>query len=510
MIDNLKQIKNEEPQLSQLVESLQKIRNLGGDRDIQEILECIVQEVSGVIGCEHMFLSRYDAKSRIFKVLVWNSPITPASVSLEQKFMGDSYLGNQRVMINDLSSYNYRLRPAVARMGLMSMAGIPLFTKDGLVGVLEAFSSKLDFFSKLVLDMLALFAGEIVAATEKVEREQECKYLAAETEFLCEIARWEQDSTNDLLYKLGETFATLLNLDGIVVFGINDRENTLQDVMSHGFSMTDIGRLRPVFNKDFLKKLEVLARDEQEQLIVKQPLNAPGSGDAKLLYIMPMAWRKTLSGVLVFYCQQKKRELDLVSLDRFVKRVMGHLSIVLEKKELYSSIRRISFTDPLTDLANRRVFDYVLDREFKKVKRRSQPLSLLMIDIDYFKRINDIYGHLGGDSILKQLGTIMKTSFRSLDVAVRYGGEEFAVILLDTDNEYAVALAEQFRVDVSGQEFYIGKQRIFITVSIGVATCFANSAVSIQNKDDLIKTADDALYQAKEMGRNLTVTSARY
>lgn len=509
MIDNLKQISNEETQVSQLVESLQNIRNLGEGQTLQEIMEYIVREASKVVGCEHIFLSRYDAKARLFKVVAWNSTITPVSVSLEQKFMADSYLGNQRVMINDLSSYNYRLRPAVARMGLLSLAGIPIYTTEGLVGVLEAFSSKKEFFSKLVLDLMALFAGEILVATEKADRERQCKYLAAETEFLCEIARWEQDSTNDLLYKLGETFASLLTLDGIVVFGIDEGDNILQEVMSQGFSATDIGRLRPVFNNDFLKRLEVLARDEQEQLIVKQSLSVPGSVDAKMLYIMPMAWRKTLAGVLVFYCQKESQELDLVNLDQFVKRVMGHLSIVLEKKELYSSIQRISFTDPQTDLANRRAFDYVLSREFKKVKRGSKLLSLIMIDIDHFKTINDLYGHHGGDSILEQFGMMMKTCFRSLDMPVRYGGEEFAVILPDTDIDYAVVLAEQFRVEVSEKRFYIGQHPINITISSGISTCYGNSVTSIQDKDDLIKAADYALYQAKEMGRNLTVPSVK-
>jgi diguanylate cyclase (GGDEF)-like protein len=507
MLDNLQEVSDEDNRLSQLIESLQKIKSLGGKRNLQEILECIIEEASNVIGCEHIFLSRYDAKERLFKVVAWNSSITPVSVSLEQKFMADSYLSNQRVMINDLSSYNYRLRPAVARMGLFSMAGIPLYTSKGLVGVLEAFSSKIDYFSKVILELLALFSGEIIEAGEKADRDRENKYLAAEMEFLSEIAKWEQDSTNDLLYKLGETFAALLNLDGIVVFGIDERDTSLQEVMTQGFSVTDIGRLRPVFNKDFLKRLEDLASDEQEQLIVKQPISATGVGEAKLLYIMPIAWRKTLSGVLVFYCQQESQEFDLASLEQFVKRIMGHLSIVLEKKELYSSIQRISFTDPLTDLANRRAFDYVIAREFKKVKRSLRTLSLLMIDIDHFKRINDRYGHLGGDFILEQFGTIMRTSFRSHDMPVRYGGEEFAVILPDTDIDSAMVLAEKFRIEVSEKEFYIGQHSINITVSIGISTCLGNNMTSIQNKDDLIKTADYALYQAKEMGRNLTVPS---
>jgi len=128
-----------------------------------------------------------------------------------------------------------------------------------------------------------------------------------------------------------------------------------------------------------------------------------------------------------------------------------------------------------------------------------------MIDIDYFKTINDVYGHPVGDGVLEQIGAIMKECCRSIDLPARYGGEEFAIILPDTDREHAVAIAERLRMRVAEHQFPVGNGFINATISIGGATWVNRDATCDTSAEKLILAADQALYKAKEMGRNITI-----
>lgn len=493
----------------QLVRSLRTILFSGADADAT--LATIVREAGAVVNCDHLFLSRYDAASQMFRSLAWQSSVSPSDVSLDQKFMGNSYLGGQPVVVHDMSQYNYRLRPGVARLGFMSMVGVPLMTRRGLAGVLEAFAEEADHFSDLDADLLTIFAREAATVIEQVNLERETRYREAENDFLRESVKLEQASLGSLLYKVGESFAAVLGVDGIAVFGIEPQleANPLQEVMAKGFSMSDISRLKSLYGREFLQKLLPGPEGDRGELIVKQSFRQGGGGAAKLLYTVPLVYRRTLHGLVVFHWRQLDMVIDMAGLEKFIERMVGHITMVLGRKDIYANIQRISFSDLLTGLANRRLFDYVLDRELKKLKRGDQPLSLLMADIDYFKTINDVYGHQAGDAVLEQLGAIMKDSFRNIDLPTRYGGEEFAVVLPDTDETQARAAAERLRLRVAEQKFWTGNGYINVTVSIGGATygCREPGETSIER---LILAADQALYQAKQQGRNKTIFASSF
>jgi two-component system cell cycle response regulator len=473
----------------------------------RDALDLLVQEAHAAVGCGHIFLSRYEAGSRFFRAVAWRSSVNPGDVSLEQKFMGSSYLGGQPVTVHDLSQYNYRLRPGVARLGLLSLVGVPIVTARGVVGVLEAFADKAGYFSDLDADLLGLFARQAAAILERADCEREAGYRAAENQFLLEALKLEQASLGSLLYKLGETFAAVLGVDGIAVFGVEPSlpDSPLQEVMARGFSMADIGRLKTIYGADQLRKFVPAAEDGPQAPIVRQAFRQGSAGAAKLLYTVPIAHRCSLQGLVVFYWRQIDKTADPDALEKFIARIVGHITMILGRKDIYANIQRISFCDLLTGLANRRMFDYVLDRELRKMRRTGKPLSLLMIDIDFFKTINDIHGHPAGDAVLEQFGAIMKESFRSVDLTARYGGEEFAAILPDTDRGQAVAIAERLRLRVADHQFPVGKGFIKITVSIGGATWKSGDAAADITGERLIAAADQALYQAKQMGRDITI-----
>lgn len=174
----------------------------------------------------------------------------------------------------------------------------------------------------------------------------------------------------------------------------------------------------------------------------------------------------------------------------------------LTKQKTYESeLLKLVSEDHLTGIGNRRYFYEQADREIKRSGRTNSPISIIMVDIDHFKRINDMHGHKSGDEVLKHIASTLKDSIRSIDVLGRVGGEEFAVLLPETNNIQAYILAERLRNRIATTKPPILELSL-ITASIGVATFCGDSKAL----DYRIQQADNALYKAKELGRNRTET----
>ena len=164
-------------------------------------------------------------------------------------------------------------------------------------------------------------------------------------------------------------------------------------------------------------------------------------------------------------------------------------------------LEALAHTDPLTQLVNRRALTIRLVTEMERVRRYNAPLSMLLIDLDHFKLVNDTYGHMAGDDVLAAVAVLLQRAVRSVDLVARYGGEEFVVVLPETGRQGAVAFAERIREKVAAYNFSIGEsQQIRITTSIGVATY---PSPRLDSVEDLFRAADIALYRAKGNGRNL-------
>lgn len=176
----------------------------------------------------------------------------------------------------------------------------------------------------------------------------------------------------------------------------------------------------------------------------------------------------------------------------------GQVAIALENANLLQEVQRLAITDELTNVLNRRGFDEIANREFVAAKRYDRPLSLIMLDIDRFKAINDVYGHPIGDEILIEIAARARTKIRETDYISRYGGEEFLILLIEQKPENARTVAERIRKSVADQPFETSVGKISVTISIGVTA--ANSQISSINM--MIKTVDKALYKSKENGRN--------
>jgi len=179
--------------------------------------------------------------------------------------------------------------------------------------------------------------------------------------------------------------------------------------------------------------------------------------------------------------------------------VGASLSLALHNAAIHQQMQQLASRDGLTGLLNRRVFEEVLVREFKASRRYHAPACLILVDVDYFKHVNDLLGHAAGDDVLKAMAMLMQQAVRDTDSVGRYGGEEFGIVLPHTDLDCAAVLAERLRDQIGRHEFDTDGGRVKITVSMGIAQLPDRT---IRAVSDWMAAADAALYDAKGGGRN--------
>ncbi len=202
----------------------------------------------------------------------------------------------------------------------------------------------------------------------------------------------------------------------------------------------------------------------------------------------------------VFVNGQKISEVELKDRDKIIIGTSEIKFCLRDESTLRAEQRLIELatTDALTTLRNRAVFDLEIQREWDRARRYERHLSLVMLDVDYFKHFNDTYGHQTGDQVLRDMGALIARNSRLSDISCRYGGEEIAIILPETSMERALIQAERIRSSVAAQSFGSAENPLKVTVSVGVAA----SRSSMEQAEDLIRAADEALYRAKQAGRN--------
>ena len=189
------------------------------------------------------------------------------------------------------------------------------------------------------------------------------------------------------------------------------------------------------------------------------------------------------------------RNNDLIKVGRTVFKFIAHNNI---EAAYHDEIYRLTTVDGLTQVHNRRYFDEAIERELSRCRRYGRALSLLLIDVDHFKRINDTFGHLAGDAVLKEVASAIQKRIRKEDLLSRYGGEEFAVLTPEIDHKGAQAMGEKVRKVIEKHEFSFDGEVIPVTISCGVATLGKKGDEAVA----LVQRADEKLYEAKESGRN--------
>lgn len=223
--------------------------------------------------------------------------------------------------------------------------------------------------------------------------------------------------------------------------------------------------------------------------------------DLKSKIIIPLVFDKNLIGGICFYTRQ---ETDYSSF-RYFDLMITELLTIFKMKYQYTEKEFMSVLDGLTGLYNRRQFEIGLEQEHNRSKRHPSDFSLAILDIDFFKKVNDTYGHQYGDYVLKTVASIMKSSFRKTDMLYRYGGEELVMIMPETNIEGALIPVQRLRRAVEEYDFNYNGVKAKVTVSIGLTMNYQDLATA----GDILKSADEALYNAKESGRNRVVLHER-
>jgi diguanylate cyclase (GGDEF)-like protein/PAS domain S-box-containing protein len=219
--------------------------------------------------------------------------------------------------------------------------------------------------------------------------------------------------------------------------------------------------------------------------------------------IVPLNTSNRTLGVLYLYLPANTVSISERRL-MLLESIGNRIAIAIDNVKLHEQTKELSLHDPLTGLANRRLMSIELRKNLARARRSGQPCSLIMLDLDYFKNYNDLYGHTSGDRLLVEIACLIGREIREVDLAVRYGGEEFLLILPDTDAEEAREVAERIRAKTDASAFKCSDSMTTtdISVSLGVATWEENVA----SEDILIARADTALYRAKANGRNRVET----
>ena len=233
---------------------------------------------------------------------------------------------------------------------------------------------------------------------------------------------------------------------------------------------------------------------------VVTPTGGPGGAEQQALEgfaAFPVSTNNRLTGLLAVAGRRVARMA--AGNEAFLGQVANQAYIVMENSRLFERVQNLSIRDSLTDLYNHRHVMQLVSVEFSRVGRYQEAFSLLMIDVDNFKKVNDAYGHPAGDTVLKDLARIVKETVRTVDAVGRYGGEEFVAVLPHTPHDLALETAERVRRRIHEHVFLAGDSKVHVTVSVGVASY---PSANVDSPSTLIREADQALYRAKEAGRD--------
>lgn len=332
-----------------------------------------------------------------------------------------------------------------------------------------------------------------------------------------QLRKWNADLSE--LYALNQNLSESLHIDEIVNASISN----IKKVISHDIScfylkkwdQVRVSTTHPQSTHLIEKVKEETLRDSLEFIKGEQPFSqalvrhggseimvhlAVGTNKIGLLRLIRLPDPPSLNG---------RRELPLSdnrakgSFSEYQAKILSMtaapLAIAIRNAEMYKQVEDLAVKDPLTNVLNRRVFSGILGREFRRANRYNIPLAFMVIDLDHFKKVNDTYGHLVGDQVLREISAEFRASLRDVDVLIRYGGEEFVVILPGTNLQEGLIVANRIKNRVEKTIFNRDKVPIQMTVSIGVSHY---PSPKIETPEALFNQADQALYTAKKNGRN--------
>jgi diguanylate cyclase (GGDEF)-like protein len=445
----------------------------------------------------------------------------PVRQSLEENITGIVAKNGSPLLVDDFAKISgYTSQAAAMRSGLC----VPLRAEDKLLGVIHLESTVPNAFNREDAELLTIIAGQMAMAIQGLRAAQaehhQTQQLERANALIRALAQVNARASaaadlDNVLQTLGNELSKL----GLrCVAALSDTGN--HHVVIRYISLPDsivrvLERLGPTNSSNFAIPVERLSKASglsQTSSLLNNPtelittivpsfsprlagkiLDLVGVTASTPVCNLPLVAEGRPLGILWMWAEGLQKS-DLPTLSLFASQVAA----TLQSANLLAEVRRLARTDPLTGLFNRRFFFELAEKEFSRSSRYHRQLSALILDIDHFKQFNDRYGHLVGDQVLKGVADLMTSALRKVDILGRYGGEEFAILLPETDGKMACKFAERLLSKVANVPIPTDAGELSVQLSIGVAGYEPGTA----SLHDLVNKADQAMYLAKEGGRN--------
>lgn len=377
---------------------------------------------------------------------------------------------------------------------------VPLMVRDEVVGVMDFQSDHADFFDNETIDMLTLFSTQASIAIENARLYTLEQRRARQLEAINAIARQTTAivEVDQLLKTVCEQISQRFNIDHVAVVMWQAGELKVKAMHGKLTPLVKVGDALPE-NTGLSYRALTLAETIIEGDVDHVVGYVKGFKETKSEMCVPMIFFGDKIGVLAL---DSARENAFDASDvQPLESVADICAAAIKNTTYFEQAQQLAFKDGLTGIFNRRFFELRIAEELERANRYAQNLAVVMLDIDNFKKLNDEFGHLLGDEVLRQVSQILNDSMRKGDVVCRYGGEEFALLLPQASPENAVEAAEKVRRNIEQYHFPGVPRRV--TISCGVA----GHPEFGRTRDEIVAAADAALYAAKQAGRNKVVNA---
>jgi diguanylate cyclase (GGDEF)-like protein len=382
-----------------------------------------------------------------------------------------------------------------AAQSTRSELAIPLMVRDEVVGVLDCQSDRVDRFDHETIELLTLFSTHASIALQNAHLYSLERQRARQLEAINIIA---QQSTavmelEDLLVRVCAVIQHAFQVPHVSLFLRDEGDLVMRAHQGELTPCTPPGGRFPVTEEPWSRIIETSGTIIEKDLTGRPDSARIFKESASRMSIPLISFGQTL-GVLTLHSAQTNafRESELQSLES----VADICATSIQNAHYVERVKQLAYLDGLTGIFNRRFFELRIMEEIERARRHKGGMAVIMADIDEFKRLNDEFGHLLGDEVLRQVSSLFHQQLRKIDVVCRYGGEEFAILLTQINTAQAISIAEKLRRMVESHSFP-GVPRT-VTISAGVAVFPGHG----KSRDELIRAADNGLYAAKQAGRN--------